>query len=136
MIAEVLIKNVFVSDKLPENAYRGGEGSDAKLEPGKSLVYSAMEVCLCCLVRQIPQVNPAVARSKSGLWAQRKYQRLAPEAHHLIVRSLQSMIRLPNLCSQEGFKKNLISMIRIFCQFFSLETLFINFASIVIRAID
>uniref|UniRef100_A0A915IWN5 HEAT repeat-containing protein 5B n=1 Tax=Romanomermis culicivorax TaxID=13658 RepID=A0A915IWN5_ROMCU len=37
-----------------ENVFDGGEGtSNGKLEPGNSVVYAALEVCLCQLVKQV-----------------------------------------------------------------------------------
>ncbi|CAB1331150.1 unnamed protein product [Coregonus sp. 'balchen'] len=44
-----------------------GEGRDTGgLVPGRSLVFGALELCLCVLVRKLPQLSPKLAGSPSG----------------------------------------------------------------------
>lgn len=39
-----------------------GEGRDTGgLVPGRSLVFAALELCLCVLVRKLPQLSPKLA---------------------------------------------------------------------------
>lgn len=39
-----------------------GEGRDTGgLVPGRSLVFGALELCLCVLVRKLPQLSPKLA---------------------------------------------------------------------------
>lgn len=47
-----------------------GEGRDTGgLIPGRSLVFGALELCLCVLIRKLPQLSPKLAgTSQSGTW--------------------------------------------------------------------
>lgn len=88
-----------------------GEGdADGILEPGKSLVFAVLEVCLCVLVRQIPSLNPTSVNSATasgtngslicgGTFKQKKGH--SPHAP-LVNRALDTMGQLPKLCSPQG----------------------------------
>ncbi|XP_073980275.1 HEAT repeat-containing protein 5B isoform X3 [Rhodnius prolixus] len=96
---------------IPEVVENLGEGdADGILEPGKSLVFAVLEVCLCVLVRQIPSLNPTSVNSATasgtngslicgGTFKQKKGH--SPHAP-LVNRALDTMGQLPKLCSPQG----------------------------------
>ncbi|XP_053553906.1 HEAT repeat-containing protein 5A [Bombina bombina] len=77
-----------------------GEGPDTGgLVPGHSLVLSALEMCLCILVRQLPQLSPRLSgNSVRSITA----QPLSHQVSHLVSASLGILADLPSLCSPEG----------------------------------
>ncbi|XP_040188814.1 HEAT repeat-containing protein 5A isoform X1 [Rana temporaria] len=78
-----------------------GEGHDTGgLIPGHSLVLAALELCLCILVRQLPQLSPRLSGNSSGNNAAK--QILSHEASLLVSASLGILSELPSLCSPEG----------------------------------
>ncbi|KAM8920662.1 HEAT repeat-containing protein 5A isoform 2-T2 [Pelodytes ibericus] len=78
-----------------------GEGHDTGgLVPGQSLVLAALEMCLCVLVRQLPQLSPRLSGGSTGNAV--TAQRLSHEASILISTSLAILAELPALCSPEG----------------------------------
>nr|XP_006116426.1 HEAT repeat-containing protein 5A isoform X2 [Pelodiscus sinensis] len=78
-----------------------GEGKDTGgLVPGKSLVFATLELCVCILVRQLPQLNPQVTGSpavKAG-----KPQLLSESGSRLISAALVILSDIPAVCSPEG----------------------------------
>ena len=80
-----------------------GEGEDPEdLTPGKSLIFAALEVCLCLLVRQIPALNPN-PDGATAILSQRSYL-ATEESGKLISLALSVMETLPSLCSPQGKK--------------------------------
>ncbi|KAM4662617.1 HEAT repeat-containing protein 5A [Discoglossus pictus] len=78
-----------------------GEGHDTGgLVPGHSLVLAALEMCLCILVRQLPQLSPRLAGSSAGKDC--TAQPLSHQASLLVSASLGILAELPSLCSPEG----------------------------------
>ncbi|KAM5129642.1 HEAT repeat-containing protein 5A [Mantella aurantiaca] len=78
-----------------------GEGHDTGgLMPGRSLVLAALELCLCILIRQLPQLSPRLSGNSSGNNAAK--QTLSHEAGLLVSASLGILAELPSLCSPEG----------------------------------
>ena len=77
----------------------GGESGD--ILPGKSLVFATLEVCLCVLVRHIPNLNPSIPSTGFGT-GQGKYAGLGEHACQLISAALLVMADLPQLCSPAG----------------------------------
>ncbi|XP_028677846.2 HEAT repeat-containing protein 5A isoform X2 [Erpetoichthys calabaricus] len=78
-----------------------GEGKDTGgLIPGKSLVFAALELCLCILVRQLPQLNPKLAGSPMTCGS--KPQILNDSDCKLIATALGILSELPSVCSPEG----------------------------------
>ncbi|XP_018409657.1 PREDICTED: HEAT repeat-containing protein 5A [Nanorana parkeri] len=78
-----------------------GEGHDTGgLIPGHSLVLAALELCLCILIRQLPQLSPRLSGNSSGNNAAK--QTLSHEASLLVSASLGILAELPSLCSPEG----------------------------------
>ncbi|XP_021099488.1 HEAT repeat-containing protein 5A isoform X6 [Heterocephalus glaber] len=78
-----------------------GEGKDTGgLVPGKSLVFAALELCVCILVRQLPELNPKLTGTP-GVKAT-KPQILSEEGSRLVSASLVILSELPAVCSPEG----------------------------------
>ncbi|KAM4625645.1 HEAT repeat-containing protein 5A [Polymixia lowei] len=79
-----------------------GEGRDTGgLIPGQSLVFGALELCLCVLVRKLPQLSPKLAgTSPSGpggaVWT------LSDSDCRLVTSALAILSDLPSICSPEG----------------------------------
>ncbi|XP_054152943.1 HEAT repeat-containing protein 5B-like isoform X2 [Oppia nitens] len=89
------------SDKVLANLGEGTESGD--IIPGQSLVYALLEVCLCVLVRQMPQLSPVLANTPGlAVIVQKNNLRLTDESTELIGRSLQILCDLPMLCSPKG----------------------------------
>ncbi|XP_066529311.1 HEAT repeat-containing protein 5A isoform X2 [Hoplias malabaricus] len=78
-----------------------GEGRDTGgLVPGRSLVFGALELCLCTLVRRLPQLIPRLDGSPTG---QRGMPWSLSESDCRLVSSALGIIsELPSICSPEG----------------------------------
>lgn len=78
-----------------------GEGKDTGgLVPGKSLVFATLELCVCILVRQLPQLNPKLTCSpavQSG-----KHLLLSEDGSRLVSAALLILSDVPAICSPEG----------------------------------
>uniref|UniRef100_A0A8C2GMI6 HEAT repeat-containing protein 5A n=1 Tax=Cyprinus carpio TaxID=7962 RepID=A0A8C2GMI6_CYPCA len=78
-----------------------GEGRDTGgLVPGKSLVFGALELCLCMLVRKLPQLSPKLAGSPTGRGGQTCS--LSNTDCRLVTSALVILSELPSICSPEG----------------------------------
>ncbi|XP_077179159.1 HEAT repeat-containing protein 5A isoform X2 [Paroedura picta] len=78
-----------------------GEGKDTGgLIPGKSLVFATLEMCVCILVRQLPQLNPKITGSP-GITAG-KPQLLSENGSRLVSAALAILSDVPAVCSPEG----------------------------------
>ncbi|MBZ3869647.1 HEAT repeat-containing protein 5A [Sciurus carolinensis] len=78
-----------------------GEGKDTGgLVPGKSLVFATLELCVCILVRQLPELNPKLTGSP-GVKAT-KPQILSEDGSRLVSAALIILSELPAVCSPEG----------------------------------
>ncbi|XP_036402281.1 HEAT repeat-containing protein 5B isoform X2 [Megalops cyprinoides] len=78
-----------------------GEGGETgELQPGKSLVYAAMELLVFILVRHLPQLNTRVTDSPSHL--PYKQQRLSEDSTRLVAATVSILADLPSLCSPAG----------------------------------
>ncbi|KFB43904.1 AGAP002215-PA-like protein [Anopheles sinensis] len=91
------------------NGPSSGGGEEGEILPGKSLVYAVLEVVLCLLARQIPNMNP----SQSTRVANEQLQRQLARAQHgliklgddnslLVANAIQSLNDLTKLCSPLG----------------------------------
>lgn len=76
--------------------YLGDEWKDGKLEHDKSIVFSILEVCMCLIVRQIPDMNP------TPLVTSTRKLHLNSLNHNVIASTLTIMSQLPDLCSPAG----------------------------------
>lgn len=79
-----------------------GEGRDTGgLIPGRSLVFGALELCLCVLVRKLPQLSPKLAGTSptgpgGSVWS------LTDTDCQLVASALCVLSDLPSICSPEG----------------------------------
>ncbi|XP_034418992.1 HEAT repeat-containing protein 5A isoform X2 [Cyclopterus lumpus] len=79
-----------------------GEGRDTGgLIPGRSLVFGALELCLCVLVRKLPQLSPKLAGTSptgpgGSVWS------LTDSDCQLVASALCVLSELPSICSPEG----------------------------------
>uniref|UniRef100_A0A8P4G3W7 HEAT repeat-containing protein 5A n=1 Tax=Dicentrarchus labrax TaxID=13489 RepID=A0A8P4G3W7_DICLA len=79
-----------------------GEGRDTGgLIPGRSLVFGALELCLCVLVRKLPQLSPKLAGTSptgpgGSVWS------LTDSDCQLVSSALCVLSDLPSVCSPEG----------------------------------
>uniref|UniRef100_A0A915Q4W5 HEAT repeat-containing protein 5B n=1 Tax=Setaria digitata TaxID=48799 RepID=A0A915Q4W5_9BILA len=86
-----------------KEGYKGAEGTADGLQPANSLAFAILEVALCLLVRQIPQINSALMKTKlTAPLHYRRYSRLPIESNNLIKMGLNILIRIPMLCSPDG----------------------------------
>ncbi|XP_039207826.1 HEAT repeat-containing protein 5A isoform X2 [Crotalus tigris] len=78
-----------------------GEGKDTGgLIPGKSLVFATLEMCVCILVRQLPQLNLKITGGP-GITAG-KPQLLSEDGNRLVAAALGILSGVPAVCSPEG----------------------------------
>ena len=70
------------------------------MEPGKSVVYACLEVCLCVLVRHLPALNPAIPQT--GFQPLTKECGFTPDVNTLISSCVTVIGQLFNLCSPKG----------------------------------
>lgn len=72
----------------------GEGGANGELDPNKSLVFAALEICLCLVVRQIPALSPTPHPAMTG--APRNADR------RLLTAAFTALGALPGLCSLQG----------------------------------
>ncbi|XP_050428188.1 HEAT repeat-containing protein 5B isoform X2 [Adelges cooleyi] len=79
-----------------ENYCFGDGGIDGVIEHEKSIVFATLEVCMCLIVRQIPEMNPTPIVTST--------KKLLPNCinHNIIATTLNIMAQLPSLCSPKG----------------------------------
>ncbi|CAH0562547.1 unnamed protein product [Brassicogethes aeneus] len=77
----------------------GEGGEQGKLTPGKSLVFSVLEVCLCLLIRQLPSLSPT---PNSTIVNSLRIMQNNEQSGELIAASITSMQGLNKLCSPQG----------------------------------
>ncbi|KAH0620555.1 hypothetical protein JD844_021134 [Phrynosoma platyrhinos] len=78
-----------------------GEGKDTGgLIPGKSLVFATLEMCMCILVRHLPQLNPKITGSP-GITAGKPHL-LSENGSRLVSAALGILSDVPAVCSPEG----------------------------------
>ncbi|PIO74420.1 hypothetical protein TELCIR_03584 [Teladorsagia circumcincta] len=89
-------------DFRPKTLYAGGEGDDG-IAQGTTLTFAMMELCLCVMVRQMPQINSAQMKSRSlAPLHMRRFGRLPAESAHLLRSGIQLLVNVPSLCSSKG----------------------------------
>ncbi|KAI6188999.1 HEAT repeat-containing protein 5B [Aphelenchoides besseyi] len=103
-VADEDVENGNIPSGLKETTRTGGfDGFDpenGKIHLPNSLAFATLEVCLCVLVRQIPQVNPAPA--PSGAPRRRHCGRLSQLSNDLIRRGITILSRVTDLCTSRG----------------------------------
>ncbi|NWW65189.1 HTR5A protein, partial [Ifrita kowaldi] len=78
-----------------------GEGKDTGgLVPGKSLVFATLELCVCILVRQLPQLNPKLTCSPAVQPG--RHLLLSEDGRRLVAAALVILSDVPAVCSPEG----------------------------------
>ncbi|XP_049821749.1 HEAT repeat-containing protein 5B isoform X2 [Aethina tumida] len=77
----------------------GEGGEQGKLVPGKSLVFSLLEVCLCLLIRQIPSLSPT---PNSTIVNSLRIMQNNEQSSELIASAIGKMQNLHKLCSPQG----------------------------------
>lgn len=77
-----------------------GEGGDSGgLVPGKSLVFSTMELLMSILVRHMPHLSAKMSDSPSHIAPK---TRLSEESARLVAATVAILSELPSLCSPAG----------------------------------
>ena len=77
----------------------GEGGEEGDINNGKGFVFSVLEVCLCLIVRQIPELNPTPLVSST---VQVKQPLAGSELGDLVTCAVTAMEALPDLCSPAG----------------------------------
>uniref|UniRef100_L7LUE3 LAA1-like C-terminal TPR repeats domain-containing protein n=1 Tax=Rhipicephalus pulchellus TaxID=72859 RepID=L7LUE3_RHIPC len=81
----------------------GEGGENGELVAGQSVVHALLEVCLCLLVRQLPQLSPQLSSALHGVRHRAQGTRaLDSESGQLIAAALGVVADLPQLCSPAG----------------------------------
>lgn len=85
-------------------ALLGEGGAEGVLVPGKSVVFAALEVCLCVLVRHHPELSPRAANlsSAAAIRARAGHHRSQLGHTHLVGMAVEMLGKLPDLCSPQG----------------------------------
>ncbi len=93
-----------VSDNGALSILLGEGGPEGLLTPGKSVVFAALEVCLCVLVRHYPELSPRAANlsSAAALRARAGHHRSLQGHSALVNQAVELLARLPGLCSPKG----------------------------------
>ncbi|CAG0891768.1 unnamed protein product [Cyprideis torosa] len=86
----------------PANQVIHGFTTDT-LEPGDSLIYAVLEILLCILVRQLPDLNPVIA--SQGTSAHLKAQKLDASQQKLVESTVSLFPKIPNLCCSRILKE-------------------------------
>ncbi|XP_059488458.1 HEAT repeat-containing protein 5B isoform X2 [Neocloeon triangulifer] len=87
------------AQSLPEVLNLGEGGATGQLKANQSVVFAALEVCLCLLTRQLPNLNPVGGKNPTSLL---HLPSQGPQSKLLIASALQALSILPNLCSPQG----------------------------------
>ncbi|XP_053475022.1 HEAT repeat-containing protein 5B isoform X1 [Ictalurus furcatus] len=91
-----------------------GEGGDSgELQPGKSLVFAAMELLVFLLVRHLPQINAKATDSPSHVPT--KPQQLSEHSTRLLAVTVGILAELPSLCSPAGSMTILPTVLFLIC---------------------
>ncbi|XP_027013804.1 HEAT repeat-containing protein 5B isoform X1 [Tachysurus fulvidraco] len=103
-----------------ESAEEGGEkrllgegGDSGELQPGKSLVFAAMELLVFLLVRHLPQINTKASDSPSHVPI--KPQQLSEHSNRLLAVTVGILAELPALCSPAGGMTILPTVLFLIC---------------------
>lgn len=103
---------------IPELALLGDGGEDGIIEPGKSIVFATLEVCLCVLIRHYPDLSPRASSLNSVLAMQAKSRlrgrHMTEEQKVLVSMAVVALSGLPNLASPSGALTILPSILWLF----------------------
>ncbi|CAB3397442.1 unnamed protein product [Caenorhabditis bovis] len=99
---------------IPNNLFGGNEGGeDGKIVTPKgqkldnseisTISYAILELCVCIIFKQMPQVNANHLKTNSvAALHLRKVGRMSAESMHLVIKSMQILIQVPALCSPQA----------------------------------
>jgi hypothetical protein len=87
-------------NRLSDPLAAGEGGSEGELLPGTSLVFAALEVCLCLLVQVYPNMDPSTTSSTRGV--KRAVSINGNVGEELVAAALDVMGILPSVCSPHG----------------------------------
>lgn len=87
-------------NRLSDSVSAGEGGSEGELLPGTSLVFAALEVCLCQLVQVYPNMDPSATSSTKS--ARRIIGIGGKIGEELVAAALDVMGLLPSVCSPHG----------------------------------
>ncbi|XP_047496501.1 HEAT repeat-containing protein 5B-like isoform X1 [Penaeus chinensis] len=80
-----------------------GEGKESgEINSAQSLVFTALQVCLCTLVRHKPRLAPQVVSSAPSLLAPPRHHAKSHQVDALLSSTVTLLTALPNLCSPAG----------------------------------
>ncbi|EGT37054.1 hypothetical protein CAEBREN_32553 [Caenorhabditis brenneri] len=93
--------------KIPNVLFGGAEGGNngqiINKDGVKTISYAVMELAVCAIFKQMPQINSAQLKANSlAALHLRKVGRLPAESTHLVIKSMQILIQIPNLCSPQA----------------------------------
>ncbi|CAI5452193.1 unnamed protein product [Caenorhabditis angaria] len=99
------ISNGNVANDTNIDLFEGDEGGeDGKIHDTikKTLSYATLELCVCVIFKQMPQINSSQFHKSNAFLHLRKVGRLPIESTHLVIRSMQILIQIPILCSPQA----------------------------------
>ncbi|XP_022329177.2 HEAT repeat-containing protein 5B-like isoform X3 [Crassostrea virginica] len=85
---------------ISESGSLGDGGEEGDIIPEKSVVYAALEVCLCVISRQIPALNPSAP--STGFQVPTRLTKMSEDNCSLVASIVLILADLPNLCSKKG----------------------------------
>lgn len=94
-------------DVSSDNNSLGEGGQNGVLKPGESISFVMLEVCLCILVRQMPQLSPSIltdlTKNITTMTSSPKMEtNWSNESEQLICSALTIITDVPSLCSPKG----------------------------------
>lgn len=94
---------------ISESSSLGDGGEEGDIIPEKSVVYAALEVCLCVISRQIPALNPSAP--STGFQVPTRLTKISDENCSLVASMVLILADLPNLCSKNGTLWGILNLI-------------------------
>ncbi|XP_061173824.1 HEAT repeat-containing protein 5B-like isoform X2 [Saccostrea echinata] len=88
------------SEDTSDSGSMGDGGEEGDIIPEKSVVYAALEVCLCVISRQIPALNPSAP--STGFQVPTRLTKMSEENCSLVASIVLILADLPNMCSKNG----------------------------------
>ncbi|KAI1285000.1 HEAT repeat-containing protein 5B [Halotydeus destructor] len=82
-----------------------GEGHESgEIVPGETVTYSLLQIALCVLVRQLPEISPLLTENPDAIQVTKKRaaHRFSEETTDLISKSVKLLTCLPNICTAKG----------------------------------
>ncbi|CAI2353223.1 unnamed protein product [Caenorhabditis sp. 36 PRJEB53466] len=81
----------------------GNEGEIVNTDGVKTISYATLELAVCAIFKQMPQINSAQLKTSSlAALHLRKVGRLPAESTHLVIKSMQILVQIPSLCSPQS----------------------------------